>query len=99
MEASQETSMVRDEDTPGPLDQLFGGDDTQVKASTEGSPEHQAQDPDAEEDKDVEMQGGTVEGVIEESQQEGSAESDDEGPVTRGGRNLRVCDPRLSFSY
>lgn len=92
MEASQETSTHRDEDTPGPLDKLLGGDDAEVKASTEGSPEHQAQDPDAEEDKDVEMQGDTMEGVVEESQQEHSEESDEEGPVTRGGRNLRVCD-------
>jgi hypothetical protein len=96
MEASQENSTGRDGDTPGPLDNLLGPEDTQVKASTEGSPEHQAQEPKVEEDKDVDM-----EGVIEESQQDGSHDSDDDddGPVTRGGRNLRVSGPKSSFTY
>ncbi|KAF2192744.1 AAA-domain-containing protein [Zopfia rhizophila CBS 207.26] len=85
MEASQEASMVR-EDSPGPLDELLGGDDTQVQASREGSPaEHEAQVQKDEQDEDDEM-----EGIIQESPHEGDPESsEEEGPVTRGGRNLR----------
>lgn len=84
MEASQETSMIRDE-TPGPLDALIADAETQVKASKDSSPADDAQEGDAEGEEDME-------GVIQESQQdEGAAEeSDEEGPVTRGGRNLRV---------
>ncbi|KAF1841747.1 ATPase family AAA domain-containing protein 2 [Cucurbitaria berberidis CBS 394.84] len=83
MEASQETSMVRDEESPGPLDALLAGAETQVQASTESSPLQDAQHKDDADDE--EMQG-----VIQESQHDGATEeSDEEGPVTRGGRNLR----------
>ncbi|KAF2709633.1 AAA-domain-containing protein [Pleomassaria siparia CBS 279.74] len=84
MEASQEVSMIHD-DSPGPLDDLLDGGETQVEASHEGSPEHEAQ-VQKDEGNDEEM-----EGVILESQQDGAAEDSDEedGPVTRGGRNLR----------
>ncbi|KAF2264326.1 ATPase family AAA domain-containing protein 2 [Lojkania enalia] len=87
MEASQEVSMIRD-DSPGPLDDILGGDETQVQASHEDTPEHEAQvqkeEPDDNDDDDE------MEGIIEESQHEGAAEdSEEEGPVTRGGRNLR----------
>jgi hypothetical protein len=86
MEASQEESAHR-EDSTGPLDALLGGDDPQVEASNEDSPEHEAQvSKDAEGEEDDEMVG-----VIQESQHEGAEEdSDEEGPVTRGGRSLRV---------
>ncbi|KAF2788565.1 AAA-domain-containing protein [Melanomma pulvis-pyrius CBS 109.77] len=84
MEASQEASMMRD-DSPGPLDDLLGGGETQVQASHEGSPEHEAQ---AQKDEAVDED---MEGVIEESQQDATGEDSDEedGPITRGGRNLR----------
>jgi hypothetical protein len=87
MEASQEASVLHEDSPPGPLDELLGGGETQVQASHEGSPEHDAQarkDDDADED---------MEGVIQESQQDavGEDESDDEDmPITRGGRNLRA---------
>ncbi|KAF2476477.1 ATPase family AAA domain-containing protein 2 [Lindgomyces ingoldianus] len=86
MEASQEASQVRDEDSPGPLEALLGADETQVEASHEASPEHEAQVQKDEDDEDDEM-----EGVIQESQQEPAAEDsdDEEDPITRGGRNLR----------
>ncbi len=85
MEASQETSMIRD-NSPGPLDTLLKGEETQVQASKESSPIQEAQQKD-DEDEDEGM-----EGVIQESQQERADEEDseEEGPVTRGGRNLRV---------
>ena len=85
MEASQETSMIRSEDSPGPLDTLLAGAETQVQASKESSPIQEAQQKDDEDDEGME-------GVIQESQQErGDVEdSEEEGPVTRGGRNLRV---------
>ncbi|KAF1834156.1 AAA-domain-containing protein [Decorospora gaudefroyi] len=83
IEASQETSMVRDPDSSGPLDALLAGAETQVQASKESSPMQEAQQEDAEGEEDRE-------GVIQESQHEGAAEeSDEEGPVTRGGRSLR----------
>ncbi|KAL6705893.1 TAT-binding protein-like protein 7, AAA ATPase [Coniothyrium glycines] len=83
MEASQETSMVRTDDSPGPLDALLDGGETQVQASKESSPIQEAQH---EEEEDNEG----MQGVIQESQHEGAAdESEEEGPVTRGGRNLR----------
>lgn len=91
MEASQEVSMVHNENSPGPLDELLGDHETQVQASHEASPEHEAHvqkdnDADDNDDDDEEM-----EGVIQESQHEGAAEeSEEEGPITRGGRNLRV---------
>jgi len=87
MEASQETSMIRDE-SPGPLDAILAGAETQVEASKDSSPAQQAQ----EEDDDAEGEDEDMEGVIQESQHdEGAAdESDEEGPVSRGGRNLRV---------
>ncbi|EUC47079.1 hypothetical protein COCMIDRAFT_3935 [Bipolaris oryzae ATCC 44560] len=83
MEASQETSMIRD-DSPGPLDAIIAGTQTQVEASKDSSPAQDAQEEDAEGEEDME-------GVIQESQHdEGAAEdSDEEGPVARGGRNLR----------
>jgi hypothetical protein len=99
MEASQETSMVHaaeeeddDEEYPGPLDTLLHGSETQVQASKESSPIQEAQAHKAEEGEEEGM-----EGVIQESQHEGAAEdSEEEGPVTRGGRSLRVsfriCD-------
>ncbi|KAF2867885.1 ATPase family AAA domain-containing protein 2 [Massariosphaeria phaeospora] len=89
MEASQEVSMVRDTDTPGPLDALLHGGETQVQASHEGSPEHEAQVPEGE--ADAEAEDDDMEGVIQESQQDGAAEDsdDEEDPVTRGGRSLR----------
>ncbi|KAF2691817.1 AAA-domain-containing protein [Lentithecium fluviatile CBS 122367] len=84
MEASQEESMRRD-DSAGPLDTLLAeGNEPQVEASNEGSPEHEAQV--AKDDQDEEMAG-----VIQESQHEGAEEdSDEEGPVTRGGRRTRA---------
>ncbi|KAF1938654.1 AAA-domain-containing protein [Clathrospora elynae] len=84
MEASQETSMVRDEDSPGPLDALLADAETLVQASKENSPTQDAQEDDAEDDEGME-------GVIQESQHdEGAAEeSEEEGPITRGGRALR----------
>lgn len=88
MEASQETSMIRDEESPGPLDVLLAGGETQVQASKDSSPIQEAQQEDAEGEDDDEG----MEGVIQESQHEGAAEeSEEEGPITRGGRNLRVC--------
>lgn len=88
MEASQETSMIRDEESPGPLDALLAGAETQVQASKESSPIQEAQQEGDDDDDDEGMQG-----VIQESQHEGAAEESDEeeGPVARGGRNLRVC--------
>jgi hypothetical protein len=88
IEASQETSMAREDDSPGPLDQILaGGDDAQVKASREVSPEQEAQQV----QKDEHAEEGDMEGVIQESQHgPASEESEDEGPITRGGRNLRV---------
>ncbi|KAF2003896.1 AAA-domain-containing protein [Amniculicola lignicola CBS 123094] len=88
MEASQEASMIHEAipGTPGPLDGLLSGDETQVRASLEGSPQHdaQVQEDEAEEDE-------AMEGVILESQPEVAADDSDEedGPITRGGRNLR----------
>jgi hypothetical protein len=88
MEASQEASMVRDEDddgdeSAGPLDELLQDAETQVEASKESSPVQEAQSkPDDEEG---------LEGVIQESQHDGAPDdSEEEGPVTRGGRSLRV---------
>jgi hypothetical protein len=96
MEASQETSMVRD-DSAGPLDgildEIIGGNETQVQDSHEGSPEHQAQVP-----KDDNADDEDMEGVIQESQQEHPPEdSEEEGPVTRGARNLRVSIQYLTL--
>lgn len=86
MEASQEASMVRDDDSSGPLDKILGGSETQVEASHEASPEHEAQV-----EKDDGSEDDEMEGVIQESQHEGPADdSEEDGPVTRGGRNLRV---------
>jgi hypothetical protein len=87
IEASQETSMVRDE-SEGPLDKLLAGAETQVEASKESSPVQDAQqDEDAEGEDDDE-------GVIQESQHDAPPEeSEEEGPITRGGRTLRVCLP------
>ena len=89
MEASQEDSLRRDH-SAGPLDTLLAeGDETQVQASNEDSPEHEAQ---AQVTKDEEDEGDEeMAGVVQESQHEGAEEdSDEEGPVTRGGRSLRV---------
>jgi hypothetical protein len=94
MEASQETSMIR-EDSTGPLDTLLAGEETQVKASKDSSPAQEAQQEDAEGEDD------DMEGVIQESQHDEAAaedSEDEEGPVTRGGRNTRVClATHLSF--
>jgi hypothetical protein len=86
IEVSQEASNPR-EDSPGPLDQLLGEDDPQVEASTEHSPQHEAQVQKQEEGEDEDM-----EGVVQESQNDAAAEDseEEEGPITRGGRNLRV---------
>lgn len=103
MEASQETSMIR-EDSPGPLDALLTGEETQVKASKDSSPVQEAQQDDAEGEDDDDM-----EGVIQESQHEEAAEeeSDEEGPVTRGGAtqgpvpfppNARRAQTRVAIS-
>jgi hypothetical protein len=90
MEASQETSMLHEEDaedTPGPLDGLLHEAETQVQASKESSPIQEAQDLKGDDEDEEEGMG-----VIQESQHEGAAEDSDEedGPVTRGGRSLRV---------
>jgi hypothetical protein len=93
IEASQETSMIRD-DSPGPLDKLLAGAETQVQASKESSPIQEAQQE--EEEEDAEGEDDDEEGVIQESQHDNVAdESEEEGPITRGGRNLRVCPPVL----
>lgn len=86
LEASQEASMIREEETDGPLDGLLAGGETQVQASKDSSPVQEAQQDGGEDDEGMQ-------GVIQESQHEGTAEDsdDEEGPVTRGGRNLRVC--------
>lgn len=89
-EASQELSMIRDdgeEDSPGPLDKLLAGAEMQVESSARESPEQEAQGTKEEVDDEEGM-----EGVIQESQHDRAGEdSDDEdGPVTRGGRNLRA---------
>jgi hypothetical protein len=94
MEASQETSMLHEEaeDSPGPLDTLLDGPETQVQASKESSPIQEAQDLDAKGDDDDDEEG--MEGVIQESQHEGAPEdSEEEGPILRGGRSLRVSSP------
>ncbi|KAH7127003.1 ATPase family AAA domain-containing protein 2 [Dendryphion nanum] len=89
MEASQEASMIRD-DSPGPLDDILGGVETQVQASHENSVEHEAQvekKDEADENEDEDMKD-----VIQESQHnedEANDSDEEEGPVTRGGRGLR----------
>jgi hypothetical protein len=89
MEASQEASMVRDdddeEDFPGPLDELLGEPRTEVEASKESSPVQEAQSKPDDDDEGME-------GVIQESQHEGAAEEseEEEGPIIRGGRSMRV---------
>jgi hypothetical protein len=84
MEASQEASMLHD-DSPGPLDKLLAGAETHVNASKDGTPEQSTQ-PFKNEDEDEEGQDG----VIQESQNAAEDSDDEEGPITRGGRNLRV---------
>jgi hypothetical protein len=98
MEASQETSMIHaqeeeedaegedDEDSPGPLNTLLNDAETQVQASKDSSPIQEAQDDKADEEE------AGMDGVIQESQHDGAAEDDseEEGPITRGGRSLRV---------
>ncbi|KAJ4384200.1 TAT-binding protein-like protein 7, AAA ATPase [Didymella sp. IMI 355093] len=91
-EASQEISMIHDDaegedDSPGPLDKLLVGAQMQVESSAPNSPGQHAQGTKEEEDDDNGM-----EGVIQESQHDRAAEEDsdeEEGPITRGGRNLR----------
>ncbi|KAF1913922.1 hypothetical protein BDU57DRAFT_327367 [Ampelomyces quisqualis] len=94
IEASQETSMLHEEaeDSPGPLDTLLGGPETRVQASKASSPTQEAQGHKAGDDE--EEQG--MEGVIQESQHEGHDEDDseEEGPITRGGRGLRSTRAR-----
>lgn len=91
MEASQETSMLHEEaeDSPGPLNNLLDGPETQVQASKDSSPVQDAQGHGAG-DEEGEEEG--MEGVIQESQHEGADDDDseEEGPITRGGRGLRV---------
>lgn len=94
-EASHETS-TREGSPPGPLDDLLR-EDTQVEATHEHSPVEQDAQVSREEHEDEEA----MEGVIQESQPEEAPEStddDEDGPVTRAGRNLRVstgCNNRL----
>ena len=87
-EASQEVSMIRDEEESdqGPLDKLLAGAQMQVESSARETPEQEAQGAKDEDDDDEGM-----EGVIQESQHDRPAEDSDEeeGPITRGGRNLR----------
>lgn len=89
VEASQEMSMIRDEDSDGPLDALLAGAEEQLQVHAEATPEQDVQA--LKNDEDDEGQ----EGVIQESQHDedapGESEEEEEGPVTRGGRNLRVC--------
>lgn len=88
MEASQEESMIHRDDSAGPLDNLLvENTETQVQGSQEH--EDKAGNDDAEGEVDEEI----PEGVIQESQHDPLApeDSDEEGPVTRGGaRSLRV---------
>ncbi|KAJ4343865.1 TAT-binding protein-like protein 7, AAA ATPase [Didymella glomerata] len=91
-EASQEVSMIRDdaegeEDSPGPLDKLLVGAQMQVESSAPDPSEQDAQGTKDEDDDDDGMDG-----VIQESQHDRAADEDsdeEEGPITRGGRNLR----------
>ena len=99
MEASQEASMVRDdddeeeEDFPGPLDELLHEPQTEVEASKESSPVQEAQSKHDDEDEGME-------GVIQESQHDGAAEDseEEEGPITRGGRSMRVSVRNCSLT-
>ncbi|KAF2030362.1 AAA-domain-containing protein [Setomelanomma holmii] len=90
LEASQEASVVKDdeEDSSGPLDALLNESETQVQASKDSSPIQEAQSKADDDDEGME-------GVIQESQHEGVAEdSEEEGPITRGSRNLRYQSTR-----
>ncbi|OCK82922.1 AAA-domain-containing protein [Lepidopterella palustris CBS 459.81] len=84
MEASQEVSAesIEHEHTPGPLDALIA--DTQVLASEPGTQVEADADAHGQVDEEAQM-----EGVIQESDHGGEADESDEGPVTRGGRQLR----------
>lgn len=89
-EASQEVSMIQndgEEDSPGPLDKILADAEMQVQSSARDSPEQEAQGAKDEGDGEEGM-----EGIIQESQHDRAAEDsdDDDGPVTRGGRNLRA---------
>lgn len=108
MEASQEVSMVRDEEesnSPGPLDEMLTGDEPHVEVSVEASPGPEAQGPDdANDDADADADAdadddGMGDHVIQESQHDAAAEEseEEEGPITRGGRNLRVICSRVIF--
>lgn len=86
MEASQENSAPHEE-SPDPLGELLADtvNEPQVKASEDPSPDQE--DQDAEDDGE----GDDMVGVIQESQNDPADEdSEEDGPVTRGGRNLRV---------
>ncbi|PVH93121.1 AAA-domain-containing protein [Periconia macrospinosa] len=88
MEASQEESGPREGST-GLLDEMFGRTTPQVKASEDPSPDQK--DLDAEDDGE----GDDMVGVVQESQEDVADEdSEEEGPVTRGGRNLRATRAR-----
>jgi hypothetical protein len=98
IEASQEDSMVQPDDSPGPIDDLLAEDAENAETQVQGSPEHEAQatNEDAEGEEDEEMQIG----VIQESQHDPLAAEDsdeEEGPVTRGARGLRVSFPAESI--
>jgi hypothetical protein len=85
MEVSQENSNPAEKDyTPGPLDLLMSGAAALVQDSEEASPAAAIVD-----DEDNE-EARPMEGVVQESEHE--AEDSDEGPITRGGRQLRVRD-------
>ncbi|CAI6336073.1 unnamed protein product [Periconia digitata] len=88
MEASQEESGPRD-DSDGPIEALLAdaANSPQVKASEDPSLDHEDRDAEDDGEGDDEMTG-----VIQESQHD-VAEDDseeEEGPVTRGGRNIRT---------
>ena len=94
MEVSQENSgpSMEHQDTPGPLDDIIDdiiADNAQVQESEAGS--RAGSETQVQVDEDVQMGA-----VIQESDHEGEAEDTDEGPVTRGSRNLRVSSPPVA---
>ena len=82
--------MIRD-DSPGPLDEIVASIDTQEATSHENSHEQQAQVKDHDIEEDEDMKDVVQESQHNEEDEEDADSSDDEeGPVTRGGRSLRV---------
>ncbi|KAF2132214.1 AAA-domain-containing protein [Dothidotthia symphoricarpi CBS 119687] len=86
VEASQEVSMIPDDDSDGPLDALLAGAEDHLQVQAEATPDEAQPSKNDEDDEGLE-------GVIQESQHDDVAaedsEEEEEGPVTRGGRNLR----------